>query len=78
MTRLPLIPCVAAFGLLAAPVVLAETPRTDTAGPPITVPANSGESNWPDVPPRQSGASYNAIIKTTFGFRERNFESGRR
>ena len=35
-------------------------------------------SNWPDLPERQAGKSYRQVITSPFGYRERNFESGRR
>ena len=34
-------------------------------------------SNWPALPERQAGRSYSKRVHTTFGIRERNFESGR-
>lgn len=50
-----------------------------TASPKPKPPATTRNiSNWPDIPPRQSGSAYSAIIKDSFGDRQRNFESGRR
>ena len=68
---------------VAAPVLAAGTPRSDTevsANTTQTIPnAGPGEkySNWPALPERQAGKSYSKRVKTTFGLRERNFESGR-
>jgi len=39
--------------------------------------SDNRESNWPALPERQSGEAYRQVVKTTFGVRERNFESGR-
>ena len=83
--KTPLILAAAVAGLaLVAPAQATETPRNDTdikansTAPVPGVSKNSRLSNWPALPERQAGRSYSAIVHTTFGLRERNFESGRR
>ncbi|MEX0282390.1 MAG: hypothetical protein AB3N13_14495 [Arenibacterium sp.] len=69
---------------LGAPALATETPRNDTdieANSTAPIPGVTGNprlSNWPALPERHAGRSYSAIVRTTFGSRERNFESGRR
>ena len=54
---------------------------TDIAANSTDAVANAGAgqrySNWPALPERQAGRSYSKPVHTTFGIRERNFESGR-
>lgn len=79
---------VSIVGILAATAALAEptrmNPRADTAyesnfaGPDVDpVTKNASTSNWPGLPDRQAGKSYSKLVVTTYGFRERNAESGR-
>lgn len=75
----------AALALLVALPASAAQLRNDTttqanAKIPFNDPAVTWRkaSNWPGLPERQSGKAYRQMIFTTSGFRERNFESGRR
>lgn len=88
MKPIPTLCAVSVIGIMAAPAVLAEptktNPRADTAyeanfaGPDVDpVTKNASTSNWPGLPDRQAGKSYSKLIVTTYGFRERNAESGR-
>ncbi|MEX0337558.1 MAG: hypothetical protein AB3N11_00820 [Arenibacterium sp.] len=82
--KTPLILAAIAGLALVAPAQATETPRNDTdikANSTAPIPGVTGNprlSNWPALPERHAGRSYSAIVHTTFGSRERNFESGRR
>ena len=73
MTR-TILPLIAA-ATLAFPAVATADKATSTTNAQVT---QSNQSNWPDHPERQGGASYSKVIQSGFGHRERNFESGRR
>lgn len=75
-------------GVFAATAALSEptheTPRSDTdfesnfVAPDVDpVTKNPAHSNWPGLPERHAGRPYSKLVVTTFGPRERNFESGR-
>ncbi len=69
---------VALLATLSFAPIAAATDATTASPKPKPETTTRNISNWPDIPPRQAGSPYSAIIQDSFGDRQRNFESGRR